>query len=491
MEPPPPTGAHWQPPSNPYAPPPPPPPHPYRPPAPPARPGGNGRIIGIVAAVLVGLLVLCGGAVTAGLIVIQRSGVLQEAIAGPVATPSEQPVRTGPIEWLAMQRATPEQDAIWIDLVDEFTATGLGEVELRQIPSDTYPSILGGRLRAEDPPDLYYSSGGNRLRQQVADGLVRDLTDDLAEVIATMPPSVLAPYTVDGRVYGLPYHTGIVGIWYDKALFAGAGLDPEQPPRTWDDFLTAVAAIRAAGTVPVALGGEENWPLMFWYGMLVTRLSGSQAMVAAGEHRSLAQNPDFLDAAHLLAEFIAAEPFQPGHLTASYAGVNGQAELVGGGEAAMELMGFWAPGVHELGAPGGLGDQLGWFPFPEVPGGRGGGDLYGGGDGFAVASRAPETTIELLRFLFEERNYDRILADDPGLVSVRADATAPAGDPLLGQQLAVIQNAAGMQLYLDADLPPGSGGALFEAMAGLLTGALSPEQAVSQISDGWQSADDY
>jgi hypothetical protein len=44
--------------------------------------------------------------------------------------------------------------------------------------------------------------------------------------------------TVDGSVYALPYGLGTyVGILYSKRLLQAAGLDPKNPPRTWDDFI--------------------------------------------------------------------------------------------------------------------------------------------------------------------------------------------------------------------------------------------------------------
>jgi raffinose/stachyose/melibiose transport system substrate-binding protein len=443
-----------------------------------------------VAGVVAGVLLLCGGVVTAGVIVVERSGAFDEA-SDDLAAPGGDGAGTGPVDWLSLQRNTPALDTLWRELADEFVAAG-GQIELTSVPGDAYPAMLSSRLHAGDPPDLYYSTGGNRLRRQVETGLVRDLTDDLAEVIASMPPGILAPYTVDGRVYGLPYHTGTLGIWYNRALFADAGLDPDSPPETWSDFLAALAALKDAGTTPVAIAGIDDWTVAFWYGCLATRVAGVDAFVQAGQERSLSENPDFLRAAELLAELIGSEPFQPGHESASYAGPGGQADLVATGQAAMELMGSWAPGLYEVTAPGGLGDDLGWFRFPAVEGGGGTiADLHGGGDGFAVGIDAPDATIDFLRFLFSDGSYQRILEADQGLISVRNDAAAPAGDPNLGQQLEAIQNAPAMQLYLDADLPPEASSELFDSMGQLLAGTATPEEALARISDSWLVAPDF
>jgi multiple sugar transport system substrate-binding protein len=42
--------------------------------------------------------------------------------------------------------------------------------------------------------------------------------------------------TEDGVPYGLPYETDIRVLYYNKAEFSDAGLDPATPPATWDDL---------------------------------------------------------------------------------------------------------------------------------------------------------------------------------------------------------------------------------------------------------------
>lgn len=487
MEPPPPPPQGPPPPYPPY-----PPPQgapPYPPPQRPANRGGAGKVIGIVAGVLAGVLVLCGGTATVGIIVAQRAGVFDED-SDPVGPGGGGAPDTGPVGWLSMQRDVPATDNLWQDLADEFAVANEAVIDLQAVPRDSYPALLTSRMEADDPPDLFETTGGYQLREQVERGLVRDLTDDLADVIATMPPGVLAPYTVDGRVYGLPYHTAVTGLWYNRALFADAGLDPDRPPATWDDLLAAVDALKGAGITPVAIAGVDAWTLLFWYGCLATRVAGVDAFVAAGEERSLSANPDYLQAAELLDAFIRSEPFQPGYEIAAYAGVDGPAELMGSGQAAMELMGSWAPGLYQVLGDGSVGDDLGWFPFPAVEGGNGAiEDLYGGGDGFAVGAGAPGTAIEFLRFMFSQTNYARIIDADPTLLPVLTGAEPPAG-PTLASQFAAIQSAPSMQIYLDSDLPPGVSGELIDSLGALLAGAITPDELVARTTNAWQQVTD-
>jgi multiple sugar transport system substrate-binding protein len=41
---------------------------------------------------------------------------------------------------------------------------------------------------------------------------------------------------VDGDPYGIPFETDVRVLYYNKQAFVEAGLDPEQPPKTWDDL---------------------------------------------------------------------------------------------------------------------------------------------------------------------------------------------------------------------------------------------------------------
>jgi len=50
-----------------------------------------------------------------------------------------------------------------------------------------------------------------------------------------------------GRHYLIPLDTHGWGLWYNKDIFAAAGLDPDKPPQTMGEFRAACEAIKAAG----------------------------------------------------------------------------------------------------------------------------------------------------------------------------------------------------------------------------------------------------
>ncbi|RME46613.1 MAG: ABC transporter substrate-binding protein [Chloroflexi bacterium] len=75
----------------------------------------------------------------------------------------------------------------------------------------------------------------------------------------------------DGHRYLVPLDTHMWGMWYNKDIFREAGLDPENPPQTMDEFVAAADAIRDAGyfafhpaedALPRKL--RRAWYIFFW-----------------------------------------------------------------------------------------------------------------------------------------------------------------------------------------------------------------------------------
>lgn len=57
----------------------------------------------------------------------------------------------------------------------------------------------------------------------------------------------------DGKTYGVPMGTDTRGLWYNKKIFAKAGLPQDWQPKTWNDVLAAARQIKAKvpGVIPL------------------------------------------------------------------------------------------------------------------------------------------------------------------------------------------------------------------------------------------------
>lgn len=67
--------------------------------------------------------------------------------------------------------------------------------------------------------------------------------EDMADFI----PGLLGDLKYDGKLYALPYNRSTQGLYYNKDIFKDVGLDPEKPPKTWDEFRDYAKKITDAG----------------------------------------------------------------------------------------------------------------------------------------------------------------------------------------------------------------------------------------------------
>ncbi|MFD6416384.1 extracellular solute-binding protein [Streptomyces sp. NPDC060194] len=71
--------------------------------------------------------------------------------------------------------------------------------------------------------------------------------------------------TKEGKVYGIPNVSYSVGLVYNRALFKEAGLDPDQPPKTWDEVRTAADKIAGLGDGYVGFGEYGGGVVGGWH----------------------------------------------------------------------------------------------------------------------------------------------------------------------------------------------------------------------------------
>lgn len=71
-------------------------------------------------------------------------------------------------------------------------------------------------------------------------------------------PAVASYYTApDGQMQSFPFNSSTTVMFYNKEAFQKAGLDPEQPPKTWPEVFAATKKLKAAGsTCPLTIGWQ-------------------------------------------------------------------------------------------------------------------------------------------------------------------------------------------------------------------------------------------
>ncbi len=374
---------------------------------------------------------------------------------------------------------------IWDQSAADYNASHKGvKVQFKYLENEAIKAKLPTMLQSQDSrPDAFYSWGGGVLDAQTKAGFLKDIKGEVGDVANKLSPTAVAAFTVDGKLYGLPFDTDAVPIFYNKALFAKAGVKPEDM-QSWDGFLAAVKKLKAAGVTPIVVGAGEKWPMHFWYSYLVMRIGGSQALAdaKAGKDGGF-NNPTFVEAGQRLQELAALQPFQPGYASTSHAQ---SAAIFGDGKAAMDLMGSWLLGMQGPNASNGKGQpesNIGVMPFPTLPGGKGEiGDTLGGVHAFLVTKTAPAETADFLKF-FSSEKYAKEAAEAGAYIPVVNGTAAYIKDPLVKQIAEMLAKTKYHQNFFDQDLGPSVGRVINDVSVDVAASKTTPKAAAAAIQE--------
>ena len=76
---------------------------------------------------------------------------------------------------------------------------------------------------------------------------------------------VLNYYTIDGEIYSIPFNSSSPILYYNKDKMAEAGLDPEDPPETFEDVIAMLEQARGAGVEGAKIGFNlHSWFFEQW-----------------------------------------------------------------------------------------------------------------------------------------------------------------------------------------------------------------------------------
>jgi len=375
--------------------------------------------------------------------------------------------------------------ALWNKIADDYNASHQGvKVQFKYLENEAFKAKLPTMLQSEDSrPDVFYSWSGGVMDAQYKAGFLKDITAEAAQWKDTMVPAAFDAFTVDGKVVGVPFQMGEVVFYYNKKLFEKAGVKAEDI-KTWDDFLSAVKTLKAAGITPITVGAGEKWPMHFYYSYLVVRIGGEHALTdaKAGKDGGF-KNATFVEAGKRLRELAALEPFQPGYLTTSHVQSAG---IFGDGKAAIDLMGDWFLGTQVQYSTSGKGvpeADIGVFSFPAVPGGKGKAtDTFGGINGFLVSKSAPKETTDFLKF-FSQAKYAKEAGSAGLYIPIIKGAQDAITNPIFKRMADDLAHTTYHQIFLDQALGPSLGRVVNDVSVAVAAGEMTPEAGAAAIQD--------
>ena len=149
------------------------------------------------------------------------------------------------------------------------------EFNFEEIPTtDAFNQKIKLLISSGTLPDIVLNGGNNIIQMAAESGKVADLTPYLdadPEWKALFDETSLAFNTVDGKIYGIPVSKEISYIYYNKDLFAQAGIEaPEVAFETWDEFFEVCDKLLEAGITPLGMDtADAGWLTNLWYSALI------------------------------------------------------------------------------------------------------------------------------------------------------------------------------------------------------------------------------
>jgi raffinose/stachyose/melibiose transport system substrate-binding protein len=413
----------------------------------------------------------------------------EAATKAPVATEAATtaPAAKVTINWWHISTKDPALSD-WQKMANDYMAAHPNvDIKITVLENEAFKTKLTTVLQSGDVPDIFQSWGGGTLKEQVDAGLVKDITSDLdannGEWRNSFGAGPLGVFAFDGKNYGVPWDMGMVSFWYNKDLFAKAGI--ATTPTTWTEFLADVTKLKAAGITPISVGEGDKWPGMHMWAYLVTRIGGEAAFNAVASGTGKWTDPAFIQASDELVKLINMQPFQDGFLGATH---DEMQATFGNGEAAMELGGQWSPSVEAANSADSKGvKNLGMFNFPAVEGGAGAAtDAMGGGNGFAIGKNASPEAIDFVKYLTSVANQS-VVAGDGTAIPVVKGAESALKDPNMQLVAKSFGEAKYFQLYFDTYLGSDLGSALNDSIQKLYAGTATSQQVCAEIEAAWEA----
>lgn len=63
-------------------------------------------------------------------------------------------------------------------------------------------------------------------------------TDEERQWLNSFYPALMENGKADGKTWGVPFQRSTIVMYYNKDMFRAAGLDPEMPPTSWEEFVS-------------------------------------------------------------------------------------------------------------------------------------------------------------------------------------------------------------------------------------------------------------
>ena len=150
------------------------------------------------------------------------------------------------------------------NVVEAYNKSHKNQVKLEIIPNDDMEGKVGGASQTDSLPDIL-AGDVVRIPYWASEGIFTDITKQIdgLDNKADLQQGHIEAGTVDGAEYTLPFITDVSVMVWNKNLYKEAGLDPEQGPKSIDQFVEQAKKVAALNKDGVA-GSSPVSPVVLW-----------------------------------------------------------------------------------------------------------------------------------------------------------------------------------------------------------------------------------
>lgn len=148
-------------------------------------------------------------------------------------------------------------------LVADFNASQ-DKIKVEAVFQGTYDDLLSklkASMGSKDGPSLVqmYEIGSRFMIDSKTITPVQKFIDEDKFDLTQLEPNITGYYTLNGKLNSMPFNTSNPILYYNKDLFKAAGLDPEKPPKTYEELQKAADAITKTGKATGANFAIYGW----------------------------------------------------------------------------------------------------------------------------------------------------------------------------------------------------------------------------------------
>ncbi|WP_405622639.1 extracellular solute-binding protein [Streptomyces sp. NBC_00076] len=392
-------------------------------------------------------------------------------------------------------------------MVKQFTKANPGTkvtlVPVTASENDYYTKVQLMMRSPATAPDLVYEDTA-LINSDIASGYLKPLDSYLAgwsdwSQFASAA-KVAARGASDGKTYGVPDGTDTRGIWYNKQLFAKAGISVPWQPKTWDDILGTARKLKAKlpDAIPMNLytgtaGGEAS-SMQGFEMLLYGTPAGDKSLYDASQKKWVVGSKAFKDALSFVHTVYGDKLGPPVDqaLGANFGTAVGT-ELIPEGKLAIDIDGSWMPNNWGASSAKPWSDWqtvIGTAAMPTQNGQAPGKTSMSGGWAWSVPAKAknPDLAFKFLTTLETKANHAQWNAQNAS-IAVRTDASS---DPTYVNS--VPTNKFFTDLVRYTHFRPGLPAynqvstAIQKAMESVTTGQASPDKAAAGFDSDVKAA---